>query len=100
MISFINADLWAIVAFCSKCKKKKNIVKQIFGNAEKQNRVRGDVACDFEHAVVAVYRVGVVFRRIVKAVLVGVAVFLELHDALHQRRAFKVELGASSKKSF
>ncbi len=26
-------------------------------------------------------------------VLVGVAVFLELHDALHQRRTFKVELG-------
>ena len=26
-------------------------------------------------------------------VLVGVAVFLELHDALHQGRTFKVELG-------
>ena len=62
----------------------------VFGVRE--DGVRGDVACDFEHAVVAVYRVGVVFRRIVKAVLVGVAVFLELHDALHQRRAFKVEL--------
>ncbi len=58
----------------------------------REDGVRGDVACDFEHAVVAVYRVGVVFRRVVKAVLVGVAVFLELHDALHQRRAFKVEL--------
>ena len=58
----------------------------------REDGVRGDVACDFEHAVVAVYRVGVVFRRIVKAVLVGVAVFLELHDALHQRRTFKVEL--------
>ena len=58
----------------------------------REHGVRGDVASDFEHAVVAVYRVGVVFRRIVKAVLVGVAVFLELHDALHQRRAFKVEL--------
>ena len=62
----------------------------VFGVRE--DGVRGDVACDFEHAVVAVYRVGVVFRRVVKAVLVGVAVFLELHDALHQRRAFKVEL--------
>ena len=62
----------------------------VFGIRE--NGVRGNVACNFEHAVVAVYRVGVVFRRVVKAVLVGVAVFLELHDALHQRRAFKVEL--------
>ena len=62
----------------------------VFGVRE--DGVRGDVACDFEHAVVAVYRVGVVFRRVVKAVLVGVAVFLELHDALHQRRAFKVKL--------
>ena len=70
----------------------------VFGVRE--DGVRGDVACDFEHAVVAVHGVGVVFRRIVKAVLVGVAVFLELHDALHQRRTFKVELGASSKKSF
>ncbi len=58
----------------------------------REDGVRGDVACDFEHAVVAVYRVGVVFRRVVKAVLVGVAVFLELHDALHQGRTFKVEL--------
>ena len=58
----------------------------------REDGVRGDVACDFEHAVVAVYRVGVVFRRVVKAVLVGVAVFLEFHDALHQGRAFKVEL--------
>ena len=62
----------------------------VFGVRE--DGVRGDVACDFEHAVVAVYRVGVVFRRVVKAVLVGVAVFLELHDALHQGRTFKVEL--------
>ena len=62
----------------------------VFGVRE--DGVRGDVARDFEHAVVAVYRIGVVFRRIVKAVLVGVAVFLELHDALHQRRTFKVEL--------
>ena len=62
----------------------------VFGVRE--DGVRGDVTSDFKHAVVAVYRVGVVFRRIVKAVLVGVAVFLELHDALHQRRAFKVEL--------
>ena len=66
----------------------------------REDGVRGDVACDFEHAVVVVHSVGKIFRRIVEIVLVSKAVFLELHDALHQRRAFKVELGASSKKSF
>ncbi|WP_367279410.1 hypothetical protein [Fibrobacter sp.] len=37
-----------------------------------------------------IFREKMLIRSIV---LVGVAVFLELHDALHQRRTFKVELG-------
>ena len=59
----------------------------VFGVRE--DGVRGDVACDFEHAVVAVYRVGVVFRRIVKAVLVGVAVPFSLSSTM---RCIKGEL--------
>ncbi len=63
----------------------------VFGVGE--DGVGGDVASHFEHAVVVVHRVGKIFRRVVKAVLVGVAVFLELHDALHQGMAFEVEWG-------
>ena len=61
----------------------------VFGVRE--DGVRGDVASDFEHAVVVVHSVGKIFRRIIEAVLVSVAALLELDDALHQRIAFEVE---------
>ncbi len=61
----------------------------VFGVRE--DRVCGDVASDFEHAVVVVHSVGKIFRRIVEIVLVSKAVFLELDNALHQGAAFEVE---------
>ena len=57
----------------------------------REDGVRGDVASDFEHAVVVVHRVGKIFRRIVESVLVGIALFLELDNARHQGIAFEVE---------
>ncbi len=39
----------------------------------REDGVRGDVASDFEHAVVVVHRVGKIFRRVVESVLVGIA---------------------------
>ena len=61
----------------------------IFGIRE--DGVRGDVASDFENAVVVVHSVGKIFRRIVEVVLVSVAVLLELDNALHQGTTFEVE---------
>ena len=61
----------------------------VFGVRE--DRVCGDVARDFEHAVVVVHSVGKIFRRIVEIVLVCKAVFLEFDNVLHQGAAFEVE---------
>ena len=61
----------------------------VFGIRE--DGVRGDVASDFENAVVVVHSVGKIFRRIVEIVLVSKAVFLEFDNALHQGAAFEVE---------
>ena len=61
----------------------------VFGIRE--DGVRGDVASDFENAVVVVHSVGKIFRRIVEVVLVSVAALLELDNALHQGRTFEVE---------